>query len=280
MTDEAILTDDSATDRSSGATAGSSSSGRRAPASHGWTSQQWRPALVLNALLLITGVVWLWSYPTSYRTVERLTLSTPGALSAASDWVIALCLVGAVWTLLVTAWGLLKGSGRQRSIAAYLMFTALIGGWLALATEWEAVYGWGQARRVLADLHTFEAVAEQLDANWPADDGSTGDFGPYMAYPKGKPTCLLMLGKAKPPGGSLLVSAVERSDGAIRFELSGAERPVWVVWRADDTPATAFTSGLGGEYAVASQQRLAPHWRLVRYTLMRASPDAVGDPSS
>jgi hypothetical protein len=180
---------------------------------------------------------------------------------------------------MATAWSLLKGSQRQRSIAAYLVFTALVGGWLTLATGWETVYGWGQARRVLADLPAFEVTAKQLNADWPADDGTLGDFGPFMAYPKGAPTCLLMLGQAKPPGGSLLVSAVERSDGAIRFELSGAERPAWVVWQADDAPATAFTSGLGGEYAVASQQRLAPHWRLVRYTLMRASPDAQGKQS-
>jgi hypothetical protein len=239
----------------------------------------WHPALFLNVLFLAAGAVWLWSFPASYKSVERLTLSTPGALSAASDWVIALCVVGAVWTLLATAWGLLRGSHRQRSIAAYLVFTALIGGWLALAMGWETVYGWGQARRVLAELAAFEVTAKQIDADWPAEDGTLADFGPFMAYPKGEPTCLLMLGQAKPPGGSLLVSAVERSSGAVRFELSGAERPAWVVWQADDAPATAFTSGLGGQYAVASQQRLAPHWRLVRYSLMRASPDTTGDPS-
>lgn len=194
---------------------------------------------------------------------------------------MAVCLTLAISTLLATAWGLLKGSGRQRSIAAYLLFTTLVGGWLALATGWETVYGWGQARRAIADLPAFEATAKQLDANWPTDDGTLGDFGPFMAYPKGKPTCLLMLGQAKPPGGSLLISAVERSAGVVRFELSGAERPAWVVWQADDAPATAFTSGLGGQYAVASQRRIAPHWRLVRYTLSKepASRGAPGETS-
>lgn len=224
--------------------------------------------------MLAGGAVWLWSSPTSFQTVERLTLASPGGLRTTTDGVVAAGLALAIGTLLATAWSLLKGSQRQRSIAAYLAFTALVGGWLALATGWETVYGWGQARRVQADLAAFEVIAKKLDADWPDDDGSLGDFEPFMAYPKGKPTCLLMLGQTKMPGGSLLVSAVERSDGAVRFELSAAERPAWVVWQADDAPATAFTSGLGGEYAVASQRRLAPHWRLVRYTLMRASPDA------
>jgi len=179
--------------------------------------------------------------------------------------------MAAVATLLATAWGLLRGSRRQRSITAYLAFTALVGGWLALATGWESVYSWGQSRRVLADLAAFEAVAKKLGADWPTDDGSLGDFGPFMAYPKGTPTCLLMLGQAKPPGGSLLVSAVERSGSAIRFELSGAERPAWVVWRADDSPDEVFDGGLTGlgfRYVPEKQNRLAPNWRLVRYKLV------------
>ncbi|WP_145106621.1 hypothetical protein [Botrimarina mediterranea] len=227
-------------------------------------------------MLLVVGAVWLWSSPASYQTVERLALSSPGGLRTATDWWVAIGVVLAAATLLATAWGLLRGSPRQRSIAGYLTFTALVGGWLALVTGWEAVYDWGQARRVLADLPAFEAVAQRLDADWPTDDGTAEGFGPFMAYPKGRPTCLLLLGQAKPPGGSLQVSAVERSDGAVRFELSGAERPAWVVWRAEDAPAAAFASGLGGEYAVASQRRLAPHWWLVRYKLMRASPDPSG----
>jgi hypothetical protein len=275
--DESVPADDLATYRTLGATTGSSSSAKRVPGVHCWTSQRWHP--VINALLLAAGAIWLWSSPASHQTVERLALSSPGGLRTATDWSVAVGAVLAIATLLATAWGLLKGSQRQRSIAAYLVFTALVGGWLALATGWETVYGWGQARRVLADLAAFEATAKQLDADWPTDDGTQGDFGPFMAYPKGNPTCLLMLGQAKPPGGLLLVSAVERSGGAIRFELSGAERPAWVVWQAEDAPATAFNSGLGGVYAVASQQRLAPHWRLVRYTLMRASPDAQGKQS-
>jgi hypothetical protein len=247
------------------ATAGSSSSAKRVPGVHCWTSQQWHP--VINALLLAVGSVWLRSSPASYQTVERLALASPGGLRTTTDGVVAVGLVLAAGTLLATAWGLLKGSQRQRSITAYLVFTALVGGWLALATGWEAVYGWGQARRVLANLPAFEEVAKELDTDWPAKDGTLGDFGPFMAYPKGKPTCLLMLGQAKPPGGSLLVSAIERSGGAVRFELSGVERPGWVVWRADDTPDEVFDGGLGFKYVPQSQNRLAPNWRLVRYTL-------------
>lgn len=219
--------------------------------------------------LLIAAVIWLAVSPGSYHVVAELlkSLRIGGGPRTQAEWV--LCAGGIFVTIALVrgAVGLVRGPSRQRSIAGYLRFTAIVCGWLALATGWEAVYGWGQLRRVTADLPAFEAMAKRLDAAWPTEDGSSGDFGPYMAYPKGAPTCLLMLGQTKLPGSSLLVSAVERSDGAIRFELSGAERTAWVVWRADDAPAETFNSGLGGNYVVAGEDRVAPHWRLVRYTL-------------
>src|SRR5690606_17660731 len=95
VTDEANLAAETATDRSPCATAGSSSSAKRVPGLHCWTSQQWRPALFLNVLFLAAGAAWLWSFPASHKNVERLTLSSPGAFSITTDLVIGLCLVGA-----------------------------------------------------------------------------------------------------------------------------------------------------------------------------------------
>jgi hypothetical protein len=140
-----------------------------------------------------------------------------------------------------------------------------------LLIAWPEIYWAGQQRRMMSVLAPVEAMARSLEVNWPREDGDLPGIGPYLAYPKGGPTTILPLRWITFPGTSLRFTAIERTnDGAIRFELAGAEAGAWLEWRPRDDSPRSFHSGLETNYYVTRGQRLSPRWYLVRY---RASPD-------
>jgi hypothetical protein len=169
-------------------------------------------------------------------------------------------------TLLVMFGSLFAGTPRFRTTRFWLVFTAITCGWLGLLVGWPNLYWLGQQVRVRSELASIATLAQELNQNWPVEDGEYPNLGMYLAYPKGAPRTMLLLGDATFPNSSLSVSAIERTaDGAIRFELSGNERGAWLEWRADDTPPESFVGGLESNYQVARHERLAPQWFLVRY---------------
>jgi hypothetical protein len=235
-------------------------------------------AWTINALLLVGIVAWIYFDGRSSSAVdilqERIGRRAHGldsmtrSAQATSNAVITLIATSAVavGTLLAILGGLFMGPRRFRSIRAWLLFTLLVGGWLGTVFAGPEIYWLGQQRRMERVIAPVEAMARQLNANWPVEDGDLPGIGPYLAYPKGAPTLVLPLKWITFPGTSLRFSAVERStDGVIRFELTGSEAGAWLEWRADDRPPKTFKSGLEMYYNVSRHQRLAPHWFLVRY---------------
>jgi hypothetical protein len=242
-------------------------------------------AWLVNAMLLIGMVAWMYFDGRSSnaidvlqenvgRRTEALDSMTRSAQST-SNAVVVLVAASAVagCTLLTMLVGLFVGPRRFRSIRAWLLFTMLVGGWLGTVIAGPEIYWLGQQRRMARVLAPVESVAQQLDANWPVEDGDMPGIGPYLAYPKGAPTLVLPLKWISFPNTDLRFAAVERSNnGVVRFELTGSESGAWLEWRADDRPPQPFKSGLEMRYNVSRQQRLAPHWYLVHYRLASIRP--------
>lgn len=235
-------------------------------------------AWLVNVALLIGAFAWIFGSGQSLRTIELLhgkyelggvgtdvTIRDPSRLS----WDTTVVSVGAgvaAVTQLVMFGSLFLGPRRFRTTRLWLVFTAVTCGWLGLLVSWQDIYWWGQRYRVKSDLAPIAELARKLNADWPVEDGEYPGLGMYLAYPKGAPRTMLLLGDATFPQSTLRVSSIERTaDGAIRFELSGKERGAWLEWRADDSAPESFVGGLESDYRVARYERIAPEWFLVRY---------------
>jgi hypothetical protein len=238
-------------------------------------------AWILNALLLIVAFVWVYADGQSRITMVRLIRkasfreSTSFARvvdslqSGEAIFFLAFATAIVLLTLIAMFGGLFIGGSRFRTMRTWLLFTALVAGWLGFFSTWEDVYWRGQQRRIAPVLAEAEKMARYLDANWPFEDGELAGVGPFLAYPKGAPTVLLPLRWITFPDTSLRFSAVENStDGTIRFELAGDETGAWLEWRRDERVPRDFTGGLEAHYRVGRTQQLAPHWYLVRYQSM------------
>jgi len=235
-------------------------------------------AWLVNALLLIGIVAWIYFDGRSsnamgvlQETIGRRTQwldSMTRSVRARADAIKTLIVTAGVagCTVLAMFIGLFIGPRRFRSVRAWLLFMLLVSGWLGTVIAGPEIYWLGQQRRMRRVLAPVETMAQQLNANWPVEDGDMPGIGPYLAYPKGRPTLVLPLKWIAFPDTSLRFSAVERStDGVIRFELTGNEAGAWLEWRADDRPPKTFKNGLEMYYNVSRHQRLATHWYLVRY---------------
>jgi hypothetical protein len=236
-------------------------------------------AWLVNALLIVGAIAWIYLDGRSSSVLDILhekigfgtelvdaTARSAEVRAKASLTLIAtICVAGC--TLLAMFIGLFIGPPRFRSIRAWLLFTMFVGGWLGTAIAGPEIYWLGQQRRLAGVLAPVETLARQLSANWPVEDGDLPSIGPYLAYPKRLPTCLLPLRFVEFPETNLKFSAVERTiDGTIRFELAGDELGGWLEWRADDFEPSTFVGGLEAKHTKTRSVALAPRWYLVRYT--------------
>ncbi len=161
---------------------------------------------------------------------------------------------------------LLVGAARHRSLRAWLAFTLLVAGWLALITNWREVAWRGQQWRVWAHLDGFSSLAETLRTDWPEADDERTSLGAFMAYPRGEPRTLLLLTPPAAPETGLSFSAIEREgDTALRFELAGNEEGAWLEWHAPGELPSSFVGGLVGRYELQRYASLGDGWYLARY---------------
>lgn len=163
--------------------------------------------------------------------------------------------------------GLLVGSPGQRRLHVWFALTSLVAGWLSLALGWPGLAWFGQQQRMRYQINSFEAVAEQLRAQWPNEDGTRPAVGSFLAYPQHGPSSLLMI--AQPTSASHpSFSAVERgANGALRFELAGAEGGAWLEWHPPSSQPRSFVGGLRTPYVLVKSAQLAPNWYLTTYRL-------------
>lgn len=165
-----------------------------------------------------------------------------------------------------------KKSSTLRSVSAWLILTATFALWCGLVVHVETIAWHGKRFRIASQVDTLERIAGQLRDAFPTEDGELPHLGPFMAYPFGRPSTLILL--QSPPvnnhsrrNQSLYISAVERTDsGAILLQLSGTDGGDWAEWHPPSSRPQSFIGGLGDRHTFASSYSIGCGWHLVRYT--------------
>jgi hypothetical protein len=232
----------------------------------------------INAVLLVAAFGWIFFYGESRETIALIVRAVAPAGSTStvvirdpsrlgmgvSAGLVAIAFV--LCTSLAMLASLFLGRGRLRTTRTWLIFTAIICGWLGLIVSWPAIYWFGQQRRIEAVLPAARSLVESLRDHWPKVDSYLPELGPFLAYPISAPSVLLPLRSVTFAKTETPFSAVERSgDEAMRFELSGVEAGAWLEWRGRGDEPRSFVGGLDTKYELTKVARLAPEWFLVRY---------------
>lgn len=181
---------------------------------------------------------------------------------------------------------LLWASSRFRSIRYAALLCSMLAIWLAIFTQWGHISWLGHRARAAAVVEQLGPIAVQLNNNWPQIDGRNDTFGPFMAYPNGKPRTLILL-TPLPIGnqfGSL--AAIDRgSSGKLRFELSRGVDSLWLEWapkpvtpkeepaknvpaknaRLNEMKSSGFTNGIGASYQRSDSIPIDDQWTVSRY---------------
>ena len=187
--------------------------------------------------------------------------------------VIAGMLLSLSW-LLREMLGRRQGNKQLRSLLAMLALTAIVAAWCGLAINHSA-FAWHAKRARLAwQVDQFESIAGPLRNDWPDQDGELPLIGPFMAYPFGKPSTLLLLKAPSVPGGDGSICAIERGEsGSIKLQLGGLHGDDWVEWHPAASKPRSFTGGLGDSHDLGSSAALGAGWYLVRYK----APNRIGE---
>jgi hypothetical protein len=222
--------------------------------------RRWFPAgffWVINLALLFAIAGWIFVDGRALGKLQEL----PGRVSVGAAIVVGLILASLIGILA----GLFQGPAWRRSLKAWLAFTALVSAWCALCVSCPSLCWFGQTVRLRGEVPAYAALAQELRDHWPGEDGDSPTLGPFLAYPLGNPQTLLLIGVANVPGGAP-VAAVERSvNGALRFQLAGAEAGAWLEWHPEGSAPESFIGGLQTPYELLRQAELQPGWYLVRY---------------
>lgn len=166
----------------------------------------------------------------------------------------------------------LFGSARwqrpaHRSIRQFLAITAVVAIWLSLVHHHETIAWQGKRIRFAWRLDEFEAIVEPLRTGWPDRDGELSGIGPFMAYPFGEPTTLVLLQAPRVKSRSVYVSAIERGErGVIKLELTGDDGGVWAEWHPPESRPASFVGGLAEPHELRNAASLGHGWYLVRYS--------------
>ncbi|QDV55257.1 hypothetical protein [Rosistilla oblonga] len=165
--------------------------------------------------------------------------------------------------------GMLKGtvaSRPVRSLRSLLMLTAVVALWCGLVTNHASLAWQGKRLRLVARVAELETIARPLRSDWPKEDGELPRIGPFMAYPFGDPTTMILLAPPTVSGGEICIAAIERcDDGAIKLQLGGSKAADWVEWHPESSEPESFVGGLQDSHHLRSHLRLGSGWFLVRY---------------
>lgn len=168
--------------------------------------------------------------------------------------------------LIVTSFWQRSGHTRHRSIRHLLAITGLIAMWFAFALHHETIAWQGKRVRFANRVNNLETLVDTLRHDWPLRDGELPQVGPFMAYPFGQPTTLILLQSPQLSSQEAYVCAIERCrDGAIKLQLSGVDGGDWVEWHPPHSQPSSFVGGLAQEYRLHDASWLGNGWFLVRY---------------
>lgn len=179
---------------------------------------------------------------------------------------LAGAVVFSVITWLVLLIGAVIGPMRLRSFSAWFMLLTLAALWMIVATNWAHVARLGKLHRMHSGIEDFERIAIPLQESWPRTDGDLPGLGPFMAYPAGKPSVLILLTQPLPSEDRPSISAVERGvAGQLRFQLAGKERGHWLEWHPPGSQPASFVGGLLEVYELERADAVADQWYLTKY---------------
>jgi hypothetical protein len=237
----------------------------------------------INLVALFGFVAWIVCDGSLHFAAESLGASLLNWQSppfAGRLLLLAMLAISAISTLLGIFIGLFIGPPAYRRIRSWLAFTLLCAAWLTLAVTWRELAWRGQILRVHQLVEAFEPIAASLRADWPSEDGQRPGIGPFMGYPIGRPTMLMLLTMPRAPGTSVDIASIERSSsGALRFLLAGSEPGVWLEWHPPQSKPISFIGGLMGEFDLRRVASIGDGWYLVRYN-ESASPIVLAPPAS
>ncbi|GAA4439420.1 hypothetical protein [Bremerella cremea] len=234
---------------------------------------------LLNAAVLISLAGWIIYDARVTATWNQLEFdlgltSDVAAQDDTANWllvrskvvVLATIVTLSIISFVVMALGMVAGSRGYRTLASMMVVLSLTCCWLALVSNWEEMVWTGRRLRIDTHIAAFEPIVESLRQDWPSQDGDREELGPFMAYPADKPMTLLLLTTPPIADDGPTFSSVEKSpSGAIRFQLSGNERGVWLEWHPTDDVPASFIGGLQEPHHLQRAISLGDGWYLARY---------------
>ncbi len=162
--------------------------------------------------------------------------------------------------------GCMKSETGHRSIRQLLVLTTVVALWLGFARQYDSIAWQGKRLRFSARIDELEAIAAPLRDHWPERDGEIPGIGPFMAYPFGRPTTLLLLEAPPVASRSLYISAIEKCRyGAIKLQLTGTDGGDWAEWHPPLRRPVSFVGGLADPHELHTATAIGNGWYLVRY---------------
>ncbi|WDQ17254.1 hypothetical protein [Rhodopirellula sp. P2] len=154
---------------------------------------------------------------------------------------------------------------RRRSLAQLLVMATLVAFWCALAIHLDSIAWQGKRARFAMRVQELERIAGPLREQWPQRDGELPAIGPFMAYPFGRPTTLILLQAPPVAKQSVYVSAIESQNGAIKLQLTGTDGGDWAEWHPRQSRPSSFVGGLSDPHELEFATSIGCGWYLVRY---------------
>ncbi len=215
---------------------------------------------VSSLLLLLGACLWVFFDPAMHEVLAGEEFQF-GVRMYILFGVAALGAVQCVWLLV----GTFTGSRQFRAIQAMAVLVVLISLWLGSALNLPGIAWQGRRFYLLPRVEAIKPIAQPLIQQWPAEDGEVETIGPFMAYPVGRPTTLILLTPPQLTQGGPSIAAVERSAaGDIRFELTDAGGNDWMEYRPH-SPPDSHVGGLLEYRELVRSTPLYDNWYLVRY---------------
>ncbi|EMI15284.1 putative membrane protein [Rhodopirellula maiorica SM1] len=227
---------------------------------------------IVHLSLLVTAAVWAVTDP-KFETTIQYALSAPSVLASHVGWARAAAFLSASLVAITSlaamfaAMLLRRASNvRSRSLQSLLAMTAVVAGWCALGIHHDAIAWQGKRIRFACRVDELESIVAPLRTDWPTNDGDLSTIGPYMAYPFGRPTTLVLLHSPRLASEAVYVSAVERgSGGSIKLQLTGSDGGDWAEWHPPHSHPRSFVGGLADPHELQAVCSIGSGWYLVRY---------------
>ncbi|GAA5508982.1 hypothetical protein [Novipirellula caenicola] len=232
----------------------------------------WNRIWVIHIGTLVAAGVWAVADP-KFETTLHYAWSAPEHLVSQVGWgrtllflMASLVASSSLMAMFAAMFSRCGGNVRSRSLRSLLAMTAIVAGWCSLGIHHDAIAWQGKRIRFAWRVDELEAVAAPLRKAWPTRDGELSTIGPFMAYPFGNPTTLVLLHSPWLVDDRVYVSAVERgSSGSIKLQLTGSDGGDWVEWHPPQSRPASFTGGLADPHQMQAVTAIGSGWYLVRY---------------